>query len=503
VAPGVSAPIEAASVLLARGPGSAELFLVERAAELRFFGGFCAFAGGKVGAAEVELALRYPGLTPRQGAAFRELFEETGVLLARRSDGSFPPPDPALRSFRHEVLADRLSFADLLARLELTLRPQDVRTVGVLVTPEFAPVRFDTTFFIADLPPGQDAEVWPGELARGWWTSAADALHQWNAGAILVSPPTVSLLHSIAGRPVDALPQRIRPLLDYLAQGGMEPIWFSPGVQMIPLRSHGIPPSTYTNAFLIGTGSRYLVDPAAIDPAEQQRLLNFLASPWCHGGSIRAVILSHHHPDHIAAAAICARTLGVPILGHPETARLLQGKLAVDGTLNEGASLDLGPAPHGRGNWKLEVLHTPGHAPGHLVFWQPDHRLLFAGDMVSTLSSIIIAPPEGNLTVYLDSLRRLQAYPARLLLPSHGSASSRPAHVMAEALTHRQTREEQLLQALRTGPRPLAELTLELYRGLPLPLMKWAQLQTLAGLQKLEGERRVTVEAGELWRLLG
>src|SRR5262249_53163452 len=156
--------------------------------------------------------------------------------------------------------------------------------------------------------------------------------------------------------------------------------------------------------------------------------------------------------------------------------------VAVDREVHEGDRLDLGVAPHGRGRWHLEAIHTPGHAPGHLAFYEPSYQLLFAGDMVSTVSSVVIAPPEGDLSEYLASLRRLQGCPARLRLPAHGPVSARSAFVLQEALAHRAKREEQLLQALAGGPRTIPEIALEMYRGLPADLMQWAELQLLAGL---------------------
>src|SRR5207253_1117101 len=145
----------------------------------------------------------------------------------------------------------------------------------------------------------------------------------------------------------------------------------------------------------------------------------------------------------------------------------LAARVTVSREVHDGDRLDLGTAPDGSGPWHLEAVHTPGHAPGHLAFHEPHYRLLFAGDLVSTLSSIIIAPPDGDLAVYLDSLRRLKAYDCRLLLPAHGSASARPRQTLDEALAHRVKREEQLLAALVPRPRTVSELLPELYRGLP------------------------------------
>jgi glyoxylase-like metal-dependent hydrolase (beta-lactamase superfamily II)/8-oxo-dGTP pyrophosphatase MutT (NUDIX family) len=492
-------------VLLARERGSQEVFIVARAPALRFLGGFLAFPGGKVHPSDHDLAQHTSGLTSQHVAAVRELFEEIGVLLARDAAGDYLPEGELLR-LRCELMAEQLTFNDLLAERNLHLRPEDLAFAGSLVTPPFSPFRFDTAFFVADLPRGQTAEVWPGELTAGAWQSAEGVLAGWTAGDNLVSPPTVALLEAICGRPVAELPPRIRPLLLAIDLGAIHPIAFSPAVQMIPLFAQGLPPSTHTNAYLVGTDPAYLLDPGASDSGEQARLFDLLDAHRERGRHLRGVVLTHHHPDHIGAAAACAQRYAVPIFAHPLTAQALAGRIAVQRLLDEGACLDLGPAPDGCGRWHLQAIHTPGHAPGHLAFYEPRYRLLFVGDMVSTLSSVVIAPPEGDLAVYLDSLHRLQTFPARLLLPAHGSPSARPAFVLEQALAHRRQREEQLLQALGTEPRTVPDLAVEMYRGLPAPLMRFAQMQVLAGLYKLQREERaaaVAAEGGIAWRLPG
>src|SRR5262249_3405520 len=151
----------------------------------------------------------------------------------------------------------------------------------------------------------------------------------------------------------------------------------------------------------------YLLDPGADSREEQQRLFAVLDAHQAGGRRLAAVVLTHHHPDHIGAAAACARRYGVPVWAHPLTTQALGAGVEGRREIDDGERLELGPAPDGSGPWWLEALHTPGHAAGHLAFYEPHYRLLIAGDMVSTLSSIIIAPPDGDLAVYLESLRRL------------------------------------------------------------------------------------------------
>lgn len=493
--------IPAASILLARQADSAELFLVERAENLRFFGGFVAFPGGRAGPEDVQLVAKTPGLTDRHAACIRELFEETGILLAHLPDGTYPASTSALKQLRLDVLDGKLSFSDFLDRQQLTLS-RDLRLLGSLTTPAFSPVRFDTQFFFGVQPGNQEAEVWPGELTAGFWASPKMALGKWQAGELLLSPPTVAFLQEMEPYPtaVEAASRRLGPLFDALPAGATHPIYFSPGVLMIPLYCDGLPPATHTNAYRVGQEIQYLLDPGPTDPKEQDRLLEMLERSK-NGGTLAGVILTHHHPDHVGAAQRVAREFHVPILAHAITAELLRGRIPIDRELRDGEVLDLGAVPHGRGRWSLQAFHTPGHDPGHLVFWEASYRLLFVADMISTISSIIVAPPQGDLAQYLDSLRLLQRFPARLLLPAHGSPSARAAFLIQEALAHRETREQQLLEALKAGPRSIAEIVLELYRGLPAKMMPYAELQTLAGLQKLQREERAEPVDGATWQL--
>ena len=161
-----------------------------------------------------------------------------------------------------------------------------------------------------------------------------------------------------------------------------------------------------------------------------------------------------------------------------------------------------GPVPaDGRRPWFLEAVHTPGHASGHLAFFEPFYRLLFAGDMVSTMTSIVIAPPDGDLNIYLQSLHRLRALPARMLLPAHGNVSAQPTQVIDAALEHRAKREWQLLDTLGDGPAAIDDLTARMYRGTPEPLMRFARAQVLAGLLKLHAEGRARPIDAERWEL--
>ena len=494
----MSAVTPAASVLLSRGSGSREIYVILRGRDLKFFGGFWAFPGGKLTALEADSSDQ---IDARRYAACRELFEETGVLIARRADGTFPPITKDLVECRRKILDEQLPFEGFLAERDLRVDAEDFSLIGEITTPAFAPVRYATTFFVAHLPPGQLPEVWAGELERGEWVDVSEMLARWYRGDLL-TPPSVVTLQTLGDSPVDDAPKLLGPLFQRLAKSeAIHPIYFAPDVQMVPLRTAALPPSFYTNTYLVGNGPRYLIDPGPEEADEQHRLFELLDEQSSAGHAPTAIVLSHHHRDHIGAAAACAQRYHLPIWAHPRTAQKLQGQVEIQRHLNDGDRLDLGrcPADADR-SWFLEVLHTPGHASGHLVFFEPFYHLLLAGDMVSTVTSMVIAPPDGNLAEYLQSLRRARELPSRLLLPSHGNASSLPAQVIDGALEHRAKREQQLLEALADGPAEIEEMTARLYRGTPEMLMRFARAQVLAGLLKLQHDGRARPLDAERWQ---
>src|SRR5207248_9039267 len=106
-----------------------------------------------------------------------------------------------------------------LAGQDLRLHADDLVPAGALVTPEFSPTRFDTAFFVATLPPGQEAEVWAGELDDGFWTTPEALLERWTRGDCLVSPPTLSILGLLRGRAARDLPDLLVPVLRDLQAG--------------------------------------------------------------------------------------------------------------------------------------------------------------------------------------------------------------------------------------------------------------------------------------------
>src|SRR5262249_53063527 len=156
---------------------------------------------------------------------------------------------------------------------------------------------------------------------------------------------------------------------------------------VIPLRTPTLPPATRTNCYIVGDPAQALaIDPATPYADEQARL-----DDWIEREGIRlaAVVLTHHHVDHVGDAARLAAKHGVPVWAHRETATRVAGRVQVGRTLDDGEELDVGPS-------RLRALFTPGHAPGHLCFVDAAGHAIVAGDMVASVGTIIIEPDDSG-----------------------------------------------------------------------------------------------------------
>ena len=472
----------AAVILWREGPGGREVFWVRRGDGLRFAGGFHAFPGGRVDEADARVPV--PGLdgeaAAHVAAACRELFEEAGVLLAR---GAERIPPATRDEARRALLDGRIGFAELLFQEALALDPSLLAPAGRWVTPAAFPVRFDARFYLSRLPPGQEASVWPGELSGGEFVPVSGALAAWERGDALLHPPNWWGITAVTRAAPPATLDLLRNPPDDLL------IEFQGGVVLCPQRTPTLPPATHTNCWILdlapGAGTA-VVDPGSGEPEELARLDRVLAILSAAGRPAREVWLTHHHVDHVGGvAALAAR--GLPVRAHPETARRVAGGASFL-PVEDGALLS--------GRWR--AVFTPGHAPGHLCFLDERSGALMAGDMVSTVSTVVIDPPEGDMGLYLASLSRLRGLPARTLYPAHGAPAPSAAAKLDEYLEHRRMRAAKVEAALDPGG-PLEAVTRVAYDDTPPVLLPVAERSCLATLLWLQREGRATL-SGDSWR---
>jgi glyoxylase-like metal-dependent hydrolase (beta-lactamase superfamily II)/8-oxo-dGTP pyrophosphatase MutT (NUDIX family) len=510
VAPGGLPParISAAVVLWRRagdGPTDVQVYWVKRAETLPFMGGWHAFPGGGLAKSDADLpvsgeprvgpaampaagipeALRdldepSPDLLPGLAAcALRELFEETGILL------STPSIDPEeMPERRRAVLAGKRSFADVLTALEVKLNASPLVYAGRWVTPPFAPLRFDNRFFLLEWPPdsGVEPSIHEDECESGSWIDPAAAWQAWREGDVLAAPPILHILQVLSqDGPVKGLERLRDPSETNL--GPLRRVEMRPGVLMFPLQTYTIPPAATTNTYLLGTGDCVLVDPGSPFGQENERLERALVEARDRlGRRVTALWLTHHHPDHVAGVEQLRAALGVPVLAHRETAeRLALQGISVDGELHDGQRVVLAGDPP----LPVLVIHTPGHASGHLCFLEEEQRSLLAGDMIAGIGTIVVDPPEGDMDDYLGSLAKLAALRPSTLFPGHGPVVKNAVAKLREYINHRLWREQRILLAWSSGHRTPEALVQRVYDDVPPAAHPLAQRQVLAHLERL------------------
>jgi glyoxylase-like metal-dependent hydrolase (beta-lactamase superfamily II) len=237
-----------------------------------------------------------------------------------------------------------------------------------------------------------------------------------------------------------------------------------------------------TNSYLLDCGGdAIVVDPG---PPIARHVAALLEAARARNLTIRAIALTHGHPDHAPAAPLLAAATGAPIYTHPSSAVAHDRDLELEGALRVG---DL----------TLRVMDAPGHTFDHVVFYEPGERALLTGDVILGEGTVVIAPPGGAMRPYQRTLHRLadEFADARVIYGGHGERVDDAQAKIAEYIAHREMREAELLAALGNGAQTIPELVLRIY-GTARPVL-WPAMarQMLAYLEALEAEGRVRADA--------
>jgi glyoxylase-like metal-dependent hydrolase (beta-lactamase superfamily II) len=237
---------------------------------------------------------------------------------------------------------------------------------------------------------------------------------------------------------------------------------------------------TGTNSYLVdcGRGEALAIDPG---PPVERHVDALIEAAKDSGLEIRVIGLTHGHPDHAPAAAMLAKKTGAPVYVHPASA------VPHDRTFELDADFTVGDRT-------LRVIDAPGHTFDHVVFYLPDERALFTGDVILGEGTVVIAPPGGAMRPYQRTLQRLHdEFPdARTIYGGHGEPVLDARAKIVEYIEHRKMREREIVDALGRGPKTIPDLVLEIY-GDKRPVL-WPAMarQALAHLMALESEGRVT-----------
>ncbi len=482
-------PKDAAAMILLRDPHDPKVFWVKRAKTLAFMANYHAFPGGQrdSGDSGVPLLNSEDVDAVMRVAAIREIFEETGVLIARGAEKLSPH---RLAELRRELDSDQVSFKELLERENLMLDASLLVEAPRWVTPAHMPRRYDTRFYTAWLPEGQETEVIPGELEEGEWLRPKEALKRWVDGDCLIVTPIFCAMQSLADG-VDKFVDRMHAFSQDERDHLEKRVEIRYGIYICPLRTPTIPPATHTNCYIVGGDEMVIIDPGSPYTDQQELLDNVIEMFIADGKKMREIIVTHLHPDHIGGVMHLAGKFNLPVASHRFTAEAIKSEVRVDRYIEDQDLIELKEASTGM-TWRLRALWTPGHARGHLGFYEERTGTVLTGDCVVGYGTVVIAPPEGNMNDYLASLRRLLELPKlTALMPGHGPILANARGKIEEYITHRLDRESKIMKAVEDGQRTIPQIVKAVYTDVPEAMHRLAEMSVLAHLEKLESEGRV------------
>ena len=514
-------PKDAAAVILLNEDFTQVLW-ARRNQKLKFLGGWHAFPGGKLEASDAKITVENCAdaeLAKFIVCAVRETFEEVGVFLVR---GGEKLTKGQFASLHDDLISGRFSLAEILADWGLRIDARDFFYAGFWTTPQFSPIRFKTRFFLAVCPSRQKPYAAITELENVGFIELKTALGAWEKSEVLISPPVLISLKELAAETFtlnsagnrDEFRQKktdakiknrnLKTVSHKLLKnsqnfdGQIKYIELNPRVVCFPLKTETLPPATHTNCFIVGKKEFVVIDAAAADFVQQNSFHEFIDSITEKKFLCQAIIITHLHRDHYGGETALQKHflekfgLKVPILAHKLTAESLAGKVKVDRFIEDGEIFRLRDE---KGNFfELKTVHAPGHARGHLCFYDEEFGFLLSGDNVIGADSVIIAPPEGNMIDYLNSLDKMKNLPKlKFLCGSHGAAISDAKGTIESYLAHRLAREQKILKVIENGAKSVCEIIENVYADVSPDLWKLAEKSVEAHLEKLKTERKIKI----------
>ena len=254
-----------------------------------------------------------------------------------------------------------------------------------------------------------------------------------------------------------------------------------------PFTFHG------TCTYIVGEAKVAIVDPGPDDDAHLAALLAAV-----DGQQVEAILITHTHRDHSPGAMKLKAATGARVIGAAPLTPRGDGSAGLDSDHDRDYAPDaiLADGERWRGaGYTIEAIATPGHCSNHLCFALLEEGALFSGDHVMGWSTSVVAPPDGSMRAYMDSLDKLRGRAETVYWPGHGGPVVEPQRYLRALIHHRRQREASILNALANGPQTIPALVARIYVGLNPSLTRAAGLSTLAHLEDLSARGRVVDEA--------
>ena len=252
-------------------------------------------------------------------------------------------------------------------------------------------------------------------------------------------------------------------------------------IKKITANNGGVFTGNGTNTYLIGNDDITLIDPGPNDIDQIEKILAL------GGDKINRILVTHTHTDHSPAALPISKKLNIPMFGRlvDRDSEWEDETFVPDTVLSDSDTISTN-------EYTLETIHTPGHASNHLCFYLKDQKCLLTGDHIMDGSTVVIAPPDGNMTEYIESLKLLESYDIDYFAPGHGEFMQEPSKTIQSIIRHRLSRESKVLRCIENNKdQDIDELLLLVYDDVPDILHPIARMSLLAHLIKLEGDRKI------------
>ena len=248
-----------------------------------------------------------------------------------------------------------------------------------------------------------------------------------------------------------------------------------------------------TCSYIVGEGKVAIVDPG---PGDDSHLLALLAA--VDGEQVETILVTHTHRDHSVGVKKLRSATGARVVGAAPFMARGDGSAGLDSAHDRDYSPDAiladGERWQGSG-YTIEAIATPGHCSNHLCFALLEEGALLSGDHVMAWSTSVVAPPDGSMRAYMDSLDKLRGRAETIYWPGHGGSVVDPQRYLRALIHHRRQREASILNALKDGPQAIPALVAKVYVGLSPSLTYAAGLSTLAHLEDLSERGLVVGEA--------
>ena len=248
-----------------------------------------------------------------------------------------------------------------------------------------------------------------------------------------------------------------------------------------------------TGTYILGYGSVAVIDPGPL-VSEHIEALKFALNEE----TVTHILVTHTHMDHSPAAEPLKSYWGAKTYGYGPHGSDVMRK---NSKFEEGSDFNFFPdikLHHGdliKGDdWTIEALHTPGHTSNHMCYALHEENALFTGDHVMGWSTSVIAPPDGNMTQYIESLELLLDRSEDIYWPTHGTFITDVKRYVRGFIEHRLKREQQIVDCLQRGYTDIRSMVPKIYNDTDEALYSAAARSVLSSMIRLVDTGRVLCE---------